>query len=62
MVICLVMGHIFSACSVSNEMVEISGENASFFISFAEWKTDTGLGLVGRISSGCEGGAAQPEH
>lgn len=58
MVIFLAMGCIFPACSVSNEMVEIFGENASFFISFAVWKTGTGLELVGRISLGCEGRAA----
>lgn len=55
MVIFLAMGRIFPACSVSNEMVEIFGENTSFFISFAVWKT---IELVGRISLGCEGRAA----
>lgn len=41
----LVMGHIFPACSVSNEMVEIFVEYTWFFIGFTVRKTGTGVGL-----------------
>jgi len=43
----LMMGHIFPACSVSNEMVEIFVENMWFFERFAVRKTGAGPGLVG---------------
>ena len=54
------MGHIFPACSVSNEMVEIFVENAWFFESFAVRKTDTGPGLAGGSYLGRQAESCQP--
>lgn len=56
----LVMSHIFPACSVSNEMVEIFVENVWFFESFAVKKPDTGPGLVGRSYRGRHAECCQP--
>lgn len=40
------MGHIFPACLVSNEMVEIFVWNVWFSVSFAEKKIDACPGLA----------------
>lgn len=54
------MGHIFPACSVSNEMVEIFVGNVQVFESFAVSKAERGPGLVGGSYPGRQAGSCQP--
>lgn len=55
----LAMGHIFRACSVSNEMVEIFVENEWFYKSFAVRKQTQAQGWWGKALRGGKWRAAR---